>query len=172
MRDGQQRLSLGLPSRQGLYDPALEKDACGVGFVCDIKGRASRSILDTAEHMNCRMVHRGGLGCEKNTGDGAGVLTVLPHQFLGRVDASCSMVGAAKATRKLWRNSGHRRWFRRKAIARSLGTSTREITGFATKWSACLRVLKGFRRIFTRYDKLDVVFVSFIYLALVVDALR
>ena len=84
MGDLQQQLSLGLPRRQGLYDPALEKDACGVGFICDIKGRPSRGILDTAEHMNCCMVHRGGLGYEKNTGDGAGVLTALPHRFLAK----------------------------------------------------------------------------------------
>ncbi len=80
-----QQLTLGLPGRTGLYDPANEKDACGVGFVCDIKGRASRDIVDTAEHMNCCMVHRGGVGYEKNTGDGAGMLTALPHKFLGKV---------------------------------------------------------------------------------------
>ena len=73
------------PNDKGLYHPSLEKDACGVGFVCDIKGRASRAIMDDAEHMNCCMVHRGGLGYEKNTGDGAGVLTALPHEFLVRV---------------------------------------------------------------------------------------
>ena len=81
----EQQLTLGLPRRAGLYDPANEKDACGVGFVCDIKGRASRDILDTAEHMNCCMVHRGGVGYERNTGDGAGVLTALPHKFLAKV---------------------------------------------------------------------------------------
>ena len=80
-----QQLALGLPRRTGLYDPVNEKDACGVGFVCDIKGRTSRDIVDTAGHMNCCMVHRGGVGYEKNTGDGAGVLTALPHKFLGKV---------------------------------------------------------------------------------------
>ena len=85
MKNLRQQLALGLPSPQGLYDPAREKDACGVGFVCDIKGRASRRIVETAEHMNCCMVHRGGLGFEANTGDGAGVLTALPHRFLAKV---------------------------------------------------------------------------------------
>ena len=85
MTDLNHQLTLGLPNRQGLYDPAFEKDACGVGFVCDIKGRASRDIVATAERMNCCMVHRGGLGYEKNTGDGAGVLTALPHRFLAKV---------------------------------------------------------------------------------------
>ena len=85
MTDLRQQLAYGLPRRQGLYNPAWEKDSCGVGFVCDIKGRASRRIVDTAEHMNCCMVHRGGLGYEANTGDGAGVLTALPHEFLAKV---------------------------------------------------------------------------------------
>ncbi|MBT06851.1 MAG: glutamate synthase large subunit [Rhodospirillaceae bacterium] len=75
-------LTLGLPSKRGLYDPALEKDSCGVGFICDIKGRPSREIIEYAEHMNCCMIHRGGVGYEKNSGDGAGILTGLPHEFL------------------------------------------------------------------------------------------
>ncbi|MYD43515.1 MAG: glutamate synthase large subunit [Gammaproteobacteria bacterium] len=69
----------------GLYDPRYEKDSCGVGFICDIKGRASRGIMEDANHMNCCMVHRGGLGYEKNTGDGAGILTAIPHRFFARV---------------------------------------------------------------------------------------
>ena len=77
----EQQLAYGLPQRQGLYNPALEKDSCGVGFICDIKGRASREIVDTAGHMNCCMVHRGGLGYEQNTGDGAGILTALSRNF-------------------------------------------------------------------------------------------
>ena len=71
--------------RIGLYDPRNEHDSCGVGFVCDIKGRASRSIMEDAEHMNCCMVHRGGLGYEKNTGDGAGILTAIPHKYFSRI---------------------------------------------------------------------------------------
>ena len=85
MNELSQQLTLGMPPRRGLYDPALEKDACGVGFICDIKGRASRVIMDDANNMNCCMVHRGGLGYEKNTGDGAGILTGLPIHFLRRV---------------------------------------------------------------------------------------
>ena len=79
------QLSLGLPKRHGLYDPAFEKDSCGVGFICDIKGRASREIIEQAGHINCCMVHRGGVGYEQNTGDGAGILTGLPHKFFSRV---------------------------------------------------------------------------------------
>ena len=76
------------PAKQGLYDPANEKDSCGVGFVCDIKGRPSRSIIEDALNMNCCMEHRGGVGYEKNTGDGAGILLGLPHKFLGKVAES------------------------------------------------------------------------------------
>lgn len=70
-----------VPSKSGLYDPAQEKDSCGVGFVCDIKGRASNQILRDAHQMNCAMEHRGGVGFETNTGDGAGILTGIPHKL-------------------------------------------------------------------------------------------
>ncbi len=82
------QLKLGLPEKHGLYDPAAEKDGCGVGFICDIKGRASHQIIQDAQQMNCCMVHRGGQGYEKNTGDGAGILTGLPHRFLAAVASS------------------------------------------------------------------------------------
>ena len=73
-----------LTMKNGLYDPAYESDSCGVGFICDIRGRASNAILRDAERMNCSMEHRGGVGYEKNTGDGAGILTALPHRLLKR----------------------------------------------------------------------------------------
>ena len=75
----------GLPEKQGLYDPAFEKDSCGVGFVAHIKGKASHQIVLDADHILKRMVHRGGCGCEPTTGDGAGILTSLPHKFLAKV---------------------------------------------------------------------------------------
>ena len=71
-----------LPAKHGLYDPANEKDGCGVGFICDIKGRPSHQIVADAAAMNCCMEHRGGVGYEKNSGDGAGILTGLPHALL------------------------------------------------------------------------------------------
>jgi glutamate synthase (NADPH/NADH) large chain len=70
-----------LPGKHGLYDPAFEKDSCGVGFICDIKGRPSRSIIEDALTMNSCMSHRGGVGYEKNTGDGAGILIGMPDRF-------------------------------------------------------------------------------------------
>ncbi|MDD9982162.1 MAG: glutamate synthase large subunit, partial [Gammaproteobacteria bacterium] len=75
----------GLPPARGLYDPRFEHESCGVGFVCHIKGRPSRGIVDDAKHINCSMDHRGGIGYEPNTGDGAGILTSLPHKLLARL---------------------------------------------------------------------------------------
>ncbi|MFT4713095.1 MAG: glutamate synthase (NADPH/NADH) large chain [Candidatus Azotimanducaceae bacterium] len=76
-----------LPEKQGLYDPANEKDACGVGFVANIKGVSSHQIMLDAYHINSRMDHRGGCGFEENTGDGAGILCALPHNlFLDLAD--------------------------------------------------------------------------------------
>jgi len=78
-------LTLGLPGKRGLYDPAFEHESCGVGFVCDIKGNARNQIVRAAEHINCCMMHRGGVGYEKNTGDGAGILTGLPHKLFAKI---------------------------------------------------------------------------------------
>ena len=75
----------GLPSKQGLYDPSFEKDSCGVGFVANIKGVASHQIIVDADYALRQMEHRGGCGCEANTGDGAGILTGIPHAFLQKV---------------------------------------------------------------------------------------
>ncbi len=79
------REQFGYPGRQGLYDPAFEKDSCGVGFVAHIKGERSHQILVDAYKALTSMDHRGARGCEPNTGDGAGVLTALPYEFLVRV---------------------------------------------------------------------------------------
>ncbi len=75
----------GFPDPHGLYDPANEKDACGVGFIAHIKGHKSHGIIEDAITMLQRMDHRGACGCEANTGDGAGILTALPHGFLRAV---------------------------------------------------------------------------------------
>lgn len=78
----------GFPTKRGLYDPANEKDSCGVGFVAHIKGKKSHQMVLDADHMLQRMDHRGACGCEPNTGDGAGMLTALPHDFLAKVAKS------------------------------------------------------------------------------------
>ena len=69
------------PEKQGLYDPRHEKDSCGVGFIAHLKGHRSHAIVADALEMLARMDHRGACGCEANTGDGAGILTKLPHEF-------------------------------------------------------------------------------------------
>ena len=73
---------IGLPPKQGLYDPWFEHDACGVGFVVDIKGHRSHQILEQAIQVLKNLDHRGASGSEANTGDGAGVLLQVPHAFL------------------------------------------------------------------------------------------
>src|SRR5512139_2282110 len=75
----------GAPPRHGLYDPTFEHDACGVGFVAHIKGHKSHQIVRDADKVLCAMDHRGATGAEPNTGDGAGMLTALPHEFLIKV---------------------------------------------------------------------------------------
>ena len=75
----------GFPEKQGLYDPNLEKDSCGVGFVANVKGKPSHQIVVDADTILKNMDHRGACGCEQNTGDGAGILVGLPDGFLRRV---------------------------------------------------------------------------------------
>lgn len=67
--------------KQGLYDPAFEHDACGVGFVCNIKGKKSNQILRQGLEVLVRLSHRGATGADPKTGDGAGILIQFPHQF-------------------------------------------------------------------------------------------
>lgn len=74
-----------LPGRKGLYNSEFEHDSCGVGFVCDIKGRISRKIVEDGLEMISRMNHRGASGADPDSGDGAGILVQLPHRFLTKV---------------------------------------------------------------------------------------
>ena len=66
----------------GLYDPAYEHDACGVGMVADLHGRPDHDIVDRGLTVLERLAHRGASGAEVNTGDGAGILVQIPHRFL------------------------------------------------------------------------------------------
>ncbi|GAA5912483.1 hypothetical protein JCM8208_006614 [Rhodotorula glutinis] len=74
----------GLPAKQGLYNPDEEKDACGVGFVCHIKGKPSHKIVSDARNLLCNMTHRGATGADSRDGDGAGVMVGIPHGFFVR----------------------------------------------------------------------------------------
>ena len=76
------------PGPAGLYDPRDERDACGVGFVVDIKGRASHGVIEQGLRILLNLLHRGACGCEANTGDGAGVLIQMPDRFLRRATAA------------------------------------------------------------------------------------
>ncbi|MFZ4598155.1 MAG: glutamate synthase large subunit [Terrimicrobiaceae bacterium] len=75
----------GPPPKQGLYDPAFEHDACGVGFLVNIHGIKSHDVVRNALTILRNLDHRGACGCEANTGDGAGILLQLPDKFLRRV---------------------------------------------------------------------------------------
>ncbi|MCE2825202.1 MAG: glutamate synthase subunit alpha, partial [Sediminibacterium sp.] len=68
-------------NNQGLYDPAFEHDACGIGFVANIKGIKSHQNISDALTVLENMEHRGASGFEKNTGDGAGLMIQIPHEF-------------------------------------------------------------------------------------------
>ncbi len=69
------------PLRQGLYDPAFEHDSCGVGFVCNIRGKKSHDIIKKGIEVLSRLKHRGAVGADPKTGDGAGILIQIPHKF-------------------------------------------------------------------------------------------
>ncbi|KIL69620.1 hypothetical protein M378DRAFT_97356 [Amanita muscaria Koide BX008] len=73
-----------LPANQGLYLNENEKDSCGVGFICHIKGEQSHKIVSDARQLLCAMTHRGAVGADSRDGDGAGVMTAIPHLFLKR----------------------------------------------------------------------------------------
>ncbi|MGD8309462.1 MAG: glutamate synthase central domain-containing protein, partial [Chromatiales bacterium] len=74
-----------LPSKQGLYDPANEHDACGVGFIADIEGRKSHRIIQQGLEILKRLAHRGAVGADPRAGDGAGILFQLPDAFFREV---------------------------------------------------------------------------------------
>src|ERR1700726_4801769 len=72
------------PPAEGLYDPALEKDSCGVGFIANIKGKKSHQIVRDAINILCNLEHRGAVGADPRAGDGAGILVQIPHAFFER----------------------------------------------------------------------------------------
>ena len=73
------------PENQGLYNPEFEKDSCGVGFVCDIKGVKSNQVVKDGITVLNRLAHRGAVGADPKTGDGAGILLQTPHKFFLRI---------------------------------------------------------------------------------------
>src|SRR4051812_40769629 len=89
-RLARRRTMKGLPGPQGLYHPEFERDACGVGFICHIKGKPSHQIVSDALQMLENMNHRGACGCETDSGDGAGLLVRMPDAFLRE---KCGQIG-------------------------------------------------------------------------------
>jgi glutamate synthase (NADPH/NADH) large chain len=75
------------PSAEGMYDPSLEKDSCGVGFIANIKGKKSHQIIFDALNILCNLEHRGAVGADPRAGDGAGILVQIPHAFFARKTA-------------------------------------------------------------------------------------
>ncbi len=82
----------GLPPAQGLYDPAYEHDACGIGFVANVRGAQSHEIIRKGIQVLINLTHRGACGCDPETGDGAGILIQIPHKFFER---ECGKLGFA-----------------------------------------------------------------------------
>ncbi|MGB3300637.1 MAG: glutamate synthase central domain-containing protein, partial [Phormidesmis sp.] len=80
--------ALDAPAKQGLYDPKHEHDACGVGFVVQMKGKTSHDIVQQGLTILLNLDHRGAVGAEPNTGDGAGILLQIPHGFMAKVAAA------------------------------------------------------------------------------------
>ncbi len=85
-------VSFGLPPAQGLYDPRQERDACGIGFVANIRGEKSHEIILKGIQILINLTHRGACGCDPHTGDGAGILIQIPHQFYLK---ECDRLGLA-----------------------------------------------------------------------------
>ena len=82
--------SIGYPEKQGLYDPAFEKDNCGVGFVANIRGEKTNGIIKKGLKVLVNLTHRGAVGADPKTGDGAGILVQIPDEFF-RI--SCDNLG-------------------------------------------------------------------------------
>ena len=80
----------GMPPAQGLYNPAHEHDACGMGFVASIRGQKSHEIIRKGIQVLINLTHRGACGCDPETGDGAGVLIQIPHKFFAQ---ECAKLG-------------------------------------------------------------------------------
>jgi glutamate synthase domain-containing protein 2/glutamate synthase domain-containing protein 1/glutamate synthase domain-containing protein 3 len=119
----------GLPEAHGLFDPALAKDSCGVGFIADIKGRKSHQIVEDALQILCNLEHRGAVGADPRMGDGAGILAQIPHAFFARKAKECGLtlpqpgeygIGALFMPRDAERRELVRKTFERVAVQQGL----------------------------------------------------
>ena len=71
--------------KQGLYDPQFEHDNCGAGFICSLEGKRTNDIIHKALDILVKLEHRGAVSADGKTGDGAGILIDIPHDFLKQV---------------------------------------------------------------------------------------
>ncbi len=113
----------GVPAARGLYDPALDKDSCGVGFIADIKGRKSHQIVEDALTILVNLEHRGAVGADPRAGDGAGILVQIPHALL-RPQGGGARLRAARSRRIRHRRAVHAAM--RKAGGKKSGRSIAE----------------------------------------------
>ncbi|MEJ5171996.1 MAG: hypothetical protein WHU10_13495, partial [Fimbriimonadales bacterium] len=90
MSDSLEPIQRGLPPAQGLYDPAYERDACGIGFVANISGEKTHSIVEKGIEILINLTHRGACGCDPETGDGAGLMIQIPDAFFRK---ECRQLG-------------------------------------------------------------------------------
>jgi glutamate synthase (NADPH/NADH) large chain len=74
----------GRPAAQGLYDPRNEHDSCGVGFIANVKNKASREVVEKGLEMLVNLTHRGAVGADPLMGDGAGLMSQIPHKFFAK----------------------------------------------------------------------------------------
>lgn len=80
-----------IPGQQGLYDPQYEHDACGIGAVVNVSGAADHQIIEYGKQTLMNLSHRGAAGADEVTGDGAGVLCQIPHEFFAGECAGLGM---------------------------------------------------------------------------------
>ena len=73
-----------LPEKQGLYSPEFEHDNCGAGFICSLQGKKTNDIIHIALDILCNLEHRGAVSSDGKTGDGAGILIEIPHEFFNK----------------------------------------------------------------------------------------
>ena len=121
----------GPPPDQGLYHSSHEHDACGVGFVVNIKGQRSHAIVRKALEVLINLLHRGACGCEPNTGDGAGILVQMPDRFLRKVArVRLPEPGAYGAGLVFLPREGHERERLQRLVARIVAEERQELLGW------------------------------------------
>jgi glutamate synthase (NADPH/NADH) large chain len=81
MSDNSYTAPKGFPKPQGLYDSRNEHDACGIGFIANIKGKKSHEIVSQGLELLVNLTHRGAVGADPKAGDGAGILLQIPDAF-------------------------------------------------------------------------------------------